>query len=151
MLEEKNFVQEPSPFRVVSSVKKNAVSISELDCDLMEEMRQSWLNDCSNREMELIFPLKNEKNKWIKNGIFYIENVLCPEECKYLIQVTENAGYTFWDSRPEKITSFRNADTIEIFKEDLAKLLWNRIYRFIKNITIKKDDLNEEFWQCDLE
>jgi len=80
-----------------------------------------------------------------------LDGVLSEDECAYLVQVTEEMGYTFWDSRPDRKTEFRNADTIEVKQPELAANLWKRVQEALSDSVEITDDQDHPRWQRDLE
>ena len=82
-----------------------------------------------------------------------IDDVLSAEECAYLINATEEEGYTFWKSNAtEEAKQFRTADTVEVKKPSFAKLLWERVRPFVNasvNIA-EEEDFDDPKWQRDV-
>lgn len=81
---------------------------------------------------------------------FVFENVLSKEQCEYLVSCTERTGYTYWDSREEKRTDFRNAYTIEVTEKDIAAYIWAKMKPFM-NFDVEVNESSGERWQRDLE
>jgi|TARA_B110000977_G_scaffold71485_2_gene96995 hypothetical protein len=55
-----------------------------------------------------------------------LTNVLTNEECDALRRCAHDAEYTFWNATATS-TSFRDADTVEITSDAVAKTLWERV------------------------
>jgi len=81
---------------------------------------------------------------------FVLDNVLSPSECAHLVKMTEEVGFSFWDTtRAEPRKDFRDADTIECTHVPLAELLWKRMQPFVeRKITLETD---HKYWQNDLQ
>lgn len=73
-------------------------------------------------------------------------NVLTEEECKGLIEKTEQIKYTFWSPKPRK--DFRDADTIECTLQTLADRLWERMKPYVQPSIII--DNNHKYYEREL-
>jgi len=126
----------------VASVNKEAATeclVSVSDMRGLEEVKVEASSICCHQPVENL-------------DCFVLDNVLSEQECKYLVEKTEEMGYSFWDSRPDRVTDFRDADTIEVHHPDLAALLWERAAPFLsENVVINPDDDENPRWQRDLE
>ena len=68
----------------------------------------------------------------LKKTCFVIENLLSPEECKYLINQSEQIGYSSIET--EFLSTVRDNKRILIISQELSELLFNRIKLFIEEI-----------------
>lgn len=126
----------PSPFTTVASVLKDAADECQVDVGQLDAAGAERVT-CEQPVPEL--------------DLFVMDNVLSERECRYLVEATERTGYSFWDSRPEKRTDFRNADTIEVHHPELAGIIWNRIAKFCKKVVITSEEMDGARWERDLE
>mmetsp|Transcript_10856 Transcript_10856/g.17235 ORF Transcript_10856/g.17235 Transcript_10856/m.17235 type:complete len:310 (+) Transcript_10856:2-931(+) len=130
----------PSPFGVVASVLKEGAETCLVDAEHLVSLGMP------EEDVVLTEPAPGL-------DCFVLDNVLSEEQCRYLVEMTEKMEYTFWDSREEKRVDFRNADTIEVFSEEVAVVLWDRIHKVMEDkiIRVKEGDYTNDRWQRDLE
>ena len=68
-------------------------------------------------------------------------------------QAEASANFSFWDSRETARKDYRDADTIEVFDDAFARLLWDRIKPFFEGASIdipQKEVFENVRWQPDL-
>jgi hypothetical protein len=89
-------------------------------------------------------------------GIFTFQNVLTTKECSYLRDITENGeNLSFWNAlgrENENARLFRDADTVEVFHEELADMIWSRIQHLIdlEPIEIQEDEVDHPLYEREL-
>lgn len=68
---------------------------------------------------------------------FVLNGVLEPSECRQLIHATESLGFSFWNPASQR-RDYRNADTVEVTHQGLARAIWCRIrHLVVSEVTIR--------------
>jgi len=70
-----------------------------------------------------------------------LDNVFSKEECDRIIELSENLGFTFWDTTGQADVSYRSAFTIEVDQPTIADVIFERISPWCQELEIDKDDV----------
>jgi len=81
---------------------------------------------------------------------FILRDVVSASECAALIAAAEAAGYSFWNDPTTSVAAsagtaagkraeFRNADTVEVHSQAIARELWARIKPFVREREVIDD------------
>jgi len=105
--------------------------------DDLSFVKPSSKDECGdNEEKEIVELLKSSKfykqlqAERVSEGAFIIDDVLSEEECSFICEKLDKCdSMSFWnpEGRKTKIVQFRNVDTIEIYSQNVADVLWTRI------------------------
>jgi leukotriene-A4 hydrolase len=80
------------------------------------------------------------------NGIYYIDNVLSTKECENLrFTIDDCEAMSFWNEKGRDLSlmRYRNADTVEVESEVIAKVIWDRVKHLLSSFCTVKV-LNDE-------